>query len=444
VTMQGFRIEVSPTAVQRTAMGRHAGLSRVVENFCLDKIRAAFAQRAAEATYDIPAEQRTPPPGRRSTWNGCGAPNTAPCTPGSPGQGCRRGCRRKPARLRAAGLKNWHDAKTGKRKGPKVKFPTLRKRKHGSRFRYDGDRAKPAGDHTMTLPGVPGTVQSREDLSWLTSRLADGRARILGCTVREKAGRWWVSFQIDVDRTDLNQRRAVSPEAPTCGIDLGVKTFAVIMDDTGVVEEVQAPRALQAAQRRLRRANKALHRCQPTSANRDKARRAVAAIHLKVVHRRGDFLHQLTTRLARTKRAIAVESLIVSGMVRNRRLARTISDAGFGEFIRQLRYKTDWYSSTVWAADRWYPSSKTCSTCGVINAGLTLSDRSWTCACGVEHDRDHNAARNLLTAMHTALPKLFTSPRSSVETVNARGGPIGPSARAGARTSEAGRESPRF
>jgi putative transposase len=254
----------------------------------------------------------------------------------------------------------------------------------------------------VTLPGVPGQIRSREDLSWLTVRLADGRARILGSTVRERAGRWWVSFQIDVDRTDLNTARTVTPDAPSCGIDLGVKTFAVIVDDTGAVEQVQAPRALQAAQRKLRRANKALHRCQPTSANRAKARQAVAAIHLKIAHRRGDFLHQLTSRLARTKRAIAVESLNVSGMIRNRRLARTISDAGFAEFIRHLRYKTAWYGSAVWAADRWYPSSKTCSACGVINAGLTLSHRSWTCTCGVEHDRDHNAARNLLTAMHAA------------------------------------------
>ena len=108
----------------------------------------------------------------------------------------------------------------------------------------------------------------------------------------------------------------------------------------------------------------------------------------------------LTSRLARTKRAIAVESLNVSGMVRNRRLVRAVSDAGFGEFVRQLQYKTGWYSSKLWAADRWFPSSKTCSSCGAINTGLTLSDRVWICTCGTAHDRDHNAARNLLTAMH--------------------------------------------
>lgn len=143
-----------------------------------------------------------------------------------------------------------------------------------------------------------------------------------------------MTFQLDVDRTDVNTRRAVSPDAPTCGIDLGLKTFAVIVDDTGDVEEVQAPRAPKAAQRRLRRANKTLHRRKPGSANRAKARQQIAEVHLTVAHRRGDFLHQLTTRLARTKRAIAVESLNTAGMVRNRSLARAVSDAGFGEFVR--------------------------------------------------------------------------------------------------------------
>lgn len=400
MTMHGFRVEVSPNAEQRTAMGRHAGLSRVVENFCLDKIRAAFAQRAAEQTYGIPAGQLTNAP-----WTGIDLERLwraehRELYPWFAESGLSSRVPKEACRLRAAGLKNWHASKTGKRKGTKVKFPKLRKRKHGSRFRYDADRARPATDRTISMPGVPGKVRTREDLSWITDRLADGRARIVGTTVREKAGRWWVTFQVDVDRTDLNQGRAVGPDAPTCGIDLGLKTFAVIMDDAGEVEEVQAPRALKAAQRKLRRSNKALSRKRPGSANRAKARNAVAAVHLKVAHQRGDFLHQLTTKLARTKRAIAVESLNVSGMVRNRRLARAVSDAGFGEFIRQLEYKTGWYGSKVWAADRWYPSSKTCSVCGAINAGLTLSDRTWVCICGAEHDRDHNAAMNLLTAMH--------------------------------------------
>jgi putative transposase len=383
-------------------MGQHAGLSRVVENFCLDKIRAGFGQRAAELTYDVPADHLTRAPWTAIDLERMWRAEHPTLYPWFTEAGLSSRVPKEACRLRAAGLKNWWESKTGKRKGPKVRFPKLRRRKHGSRFRYDADRARPADTSSVTLPGIPGRVATREDMSWLTDRISDGRARVLGTTVREQAGRWWVTFQIEVDRSDIDTARTVDPHAPTCGIDLGLKTFAVIVDDDGATEEVQAPKALKRAQRRLRKANKTLHRRQPGSANRAKAREAVAAIHLQVAHRRGDFLHQLTTRLARTKRAIAVETLNVAGMVRNRRLAKAISDAGFGQFLRMLEYKTGWYGSKMWAADRWYPSSKTCSDCGVVNAGLTLSDRLWVCPCGAVHDRDRNAARNLLAAMHAS------------------------------------------
>ena len=400
-TRQGFRVEVSPTAQQRSVMGRHAGLSRVVENFCLDQILAAFAQREAEESYNIPADQLTKVPWTAVELERLWRQAHPVLHPWFGEAGLSSRVPKEACRVRAAGLKNWWQSRTGKRRGRLVGFPKLRKRKHGSRFRYDADTARPDGARTVHLPKI-GKVHTLEDMSWLTERVADGRARIIGTTVREQAGRWWVSFQLDIDRTAINARRSVDQRAPTCGVDLGLKTFAVIADDTGSVEQVHAPRALTAAQRRLRRANKKLARARPGSNNRAKCVRAVAKVHLTVAHRRSDFLHKLTTRLARTKRAVAVESLNVAGMVRNRRLARALSDAGFGEFIRQLQYKTSWYGSKLWAADRWYPSTKTCADCGAINAGLTLSDRTWTCPCGTVHDRDHNAARNLLAAMHAS------------------------------------------
>jgi putative transposase len=395
---QGFRIELRPTAEQRQRLSQHAGLSRVVENFCLELVKAALDQRNAEKTYGVPDIDLTPVPWSAIDMEKAWRAAHPTLYPWFTAEGLSSRVPKEACRVRAAGLKNWADSRRGKRKGPRISFPKWRKRKHGSRFRYDADRARPTGIRTVALPGV-GVVRTLEDMSWLTERNDGGRARVIGATVREQAGRWWVSFQIEVDRTEINTRRAVTADAPACGIDLGLKTFATVVDDDGTVTEIHAPRALKAAQRKLRRANKALARSQRNSTNRTKARKRLGRIHLKVAHQRADFLHKATTMLARTKRAIAVENLHVAGMVHNRRLARAISDAGFGEFLRQLEYKTGWYGSKVWAADRWYPSSKTCSSCGAVNGGLALGDRSWLCACGAEHQRDVNAARNLLTAM---------------------------------------------
>ncbi|MBB6344462.1 RNA-guided endonuclease InsQ/TnpB family protein [Nonomuraea muscovyensis] len=192
--------------------------------------------------------------------------------------------------------------------------------------------------------------------------------------------------------------RAVSSDAPSCGIDVGVKTSATIVDDDGTVPELHAPKPLKAALRKLRKAGKAVSRKHLGSSNRAKAVRRLAEVHLEVANQRADFLHKTTTMLARSKRAIAVETLNVTGMVANRSPA--ISDLGFGELFRRLAYKTEWYGSSVWAADRWFPSSRLCGGCGTINRELTLADRTWTCGCGLEHDRDVNAARNLLNAMN--------------------------------------------
>jgi putative transposase len=364
-------------------------------------VKDALDQRDAERTYGVPAEALTTvpwsAPAMERAWRVAHPARypwfmAADMSSRIPKEACR---------VRAAGLKNWAESRSGKRKGRRVGFPAWRKRKDGSRFSYDGHQAHPDGPRVVHLPKI-GKVHTLEDMSWLLERISDGRARVIGTTIKERAGRWWVSFQLDIDRTDVNARHAVTPDRPACGIDLGVKTFAVVSDDNGGITEINAPRALKAAQRKLRKANKALARTRRGSANRANAVRVVAQVHLTVANRRNDFLHKTTTMLARTKRAIAVEDLNVAGMVKNRRLARAISDAGFGEFIRQLEYKAAWYGSKVWAADRWYPSSKTCSSCGAVHSGLTLSDRIWLCACGVEHDRDINAARNLLAQMTLA------------------------------------------
>nr|CEL14378.1 Mobile element protein [Kibdelosporangium sp. MJ126-NF4] len=382
-------------------MGRHAGLSRVVENFCLDTVRKKWSQRRAEESYGIIGDDLTTVP-----WTGPALEREWRAAhqalfPWFTEERMSSRVPKEACRVRAAGLANYLKSKKGERKGPRIGFPKWRKRKDGSRFRYDADRAKPMDARNVRLPAI-GDVATWEDMSWLTDRMATGHARVLGATIRERAGRWWVSFQIEIDRDEINKRHRVDESTPQCGIDLGLKTFAVIRDSDGGREEIHAPKPLKAAQRVLKRANRKLARAAEDSANRVKARKRVAGLHLRVADRRRDFLHKTTIRLARTKSAIAVETLNVRGMIRNRRLARAISDAGFGEFVRQLDYKADWYGSRVWKADRWFPSSKMCgnSTCGRVNRALALADRVWTCGgCGTVHDRDDNAAGNLLAAM---------------------------------------------
>jgi putative transposase len=187
----------------------------------------------------------------------------------------------------------------------------------------------------------------------------------------------------------------LAPAEHAVGVDLGVTDLAVTSDG----EKIANPRHLARKARNLARYQRRLARCRKGSANRAKAAAKVARAHRKVRHARRDFLHRATTRLVRSADTIVIEDLNVSGMVRNRRLARAISDCGWREFRRQLAYKCERYGRDLVVIDRWYPSSKTCSACGHRLAELSLGTRQWTCpSCGARHDRDINAARNILAA----------------------------------------------
>ncbi|WP_433472537.1 RNA-guided endonuclease InsQ/TnpB family protein [Spirillospora sp. CA-142024] len=207
---------------------------------------------------------------------------------------------------------------------------------------------------------------------------------------REPDGRWYVTFAVDTD----------TPEpAPAAGhqigIDLGVKDFAVTSDG----ESIPNPRHLEKKQRNLARYQRRVARKQPGSVNRRKAKTKVARACRKVRNARADFLHRTSTSLVRQADVIVIEDLAVANMVRNRSLAKAISDCGWGEFRRQLEYKAERAGRTLIVIDRWYPSSKTCSACGHLLAKLSLSTRAWTCpGCRTRHDRDHNAAKNILAA----------------------------------------------
>ena len=215
---------------------------------------------------------------------------------------------------------------------------------------------------------------------------------------KEPDGRWYVTFAIDAS--------APAPMPGTgqaVGVDLGITSFAVISDG----QRIANPRHLQRRARSLARYQRRLARCQRGSANRAKAKAKVARAHRKVRNARQDFLHRTTTQLIRDNDLIAIEDLNVSGMVRNRRLARAISDCGWGEFRRQLAYKCQRAGRRLIVTGRWYPSTKTCSACGFLLAELPLQARAWRCpSCRTRHDRDLNAAKNILAAGLAAARRL--------------------------------------
>jgi putative transposase len=214
---------------------------------------------------------------------------------------------------------------------------------------------------------------------------------------RDPCGRWYVSFAADVpDPEQLPATGAV------VGVDLGIKDFAVTSDG----EKIANPRHLARRAGALARYQRRLARCQRGSANRAKAKAKVARAHRKVRASRTDFLHRTSARLVRDHDVIVIEDLAVRNMVRNHSLAKAISDCGWGEFRRQLEYKTERAGRHLIVIDRWYPSSKTCSACGYLLAELSLSTRTWQCpSCGTRHDRDINAAKNILTAAGLAVAR---------------------------------------
>ncbi|WP_018549126.1 RNA-guided endonuclease InsQ/TnpB family protein [Streptomyces sp. LaPpAH-108] len=205
---------------------------------------------------------------------------------------------------------------------------------------------------------------------------------------RDSAGRWFVSLLCE---------DTVAPAPPTSsavGIDAGITSLLTL--STG--EKITNPHHERRDRTRLAKAQRDLSRKTRGSGNREKARRRVARIHARIADRRRDFLHKLTTRLVRENQTVAIEDLAVRNLVKNHTLARAVSDASWAELRMMLEYKCAWYGRCLVVIDRFFPSSKLCGVCGTVSARLPLNVREWICDCGAVHDRDVNAARNILAA----------------------------------------------
>ena len=226
------------------------------------------------------------------------------------------------------------------------------------------------------------------DIRW--SRPLPGGAEPSTVTVsRDAAGRWFVSLLCECPISPL------PPSGTTAGIDAGLTSLVTL--STG--EKITNPRHERRDRARLALAQRRLSRKTKGSENRAKARVKVARVHARITDRRRDYLHKLSTRLVRDNQTVVIEDLNVAGMLRNHSLARAISGAAWSDLRGMLEYKCDWYGRDLIVADRWFPSSKTCSDCGHQIGALPLSIREWVCpACGVRHDRDTNAARNIRAA----------------------------------------------
>ncbi|MGW4819070.1 RNA-guided endonuclease InsQ/TnpB family protein [Streptomyces sp. NPDC004227] len=270
--------------------------------------------------------------------------------------------------------------------GKRAKYPRFKSRKRSrksaeyttSAFRFSDDR--------LTL------AKMAEPLDIVWSRPLPAGAQPSTVTVsQDTAGRWFVSLLVeDPGLTPLpDNGRAV-------GVDVGLDHLLTL--STG--QKITNPRHERRDRAQLAKAQRELSRKAPgDGANRAKARRKVARIHARITDRRRDHLHKITTRLVRDNQTIVVEDLTVRNLLKNGHLARAISDAAWREFRSMLEYKAAWYGRAVIAVDRWFPSSKLCSACGALQERMPLQVRTWTCdGCGASHDRDVNAANNLLAA----------------------------------------------
>lgn len=354
------KIALDPNNVQATYFACAAGTARFAYNWALAEWQRQYEAHKADAALPKPSQMAL-----RRQLNGIKAeqfPWMLEVTKNAPQMAI--------IQLGAA-FKNFFSGH--------AKYPKFRKKGLHDRFGLTNDQFSIDASR-IRIPNL-GWVRMRETLRFT--------GKIMSATVSRVADRWFVSITVDTQDV-LPLPKAENQGA--VGVDLGVSALATL--STG--ESIAGPKAHKALLCQLQRLSRGLSRKVKGSENRKKAKARLSRLHARIGNTRKDALHKLTTDLTRRFHIIGIEDLNVRGMVKNRHLSRAVSDMGFFEFRRQLDYKAAQRGSVVVVADRWYPSSKTCSACGHKLEALPLSVREWTCpACGAIHDRDVNAALNL-------------------------------------------------
>jgi len=358
---QAFRFELAPNVAQRIALAKHVGAARFAYNWGLSRyLQAIEEKRRIPSAMELHKQW--------NQWKRENAPwwvEVSKCAP----QEALRDLER--------AVRNWR-----RRLACRPRFKR-KKQMADNTARFTGSiRVFP---RHVQLPRI-GKVRSKEQTEKLLVLLAKGKARILSATISREADRWFVSLTCEVERPDP----AFSDGEPV-GVDLGLSSFLVLSDGT----RIEAPKPLRKALRLLVRRSRRLSRKQRGSKNYAKVALTVARLHRRVRNLRRDFLHRVSTWLARTKPAVVVEDLDVRSLGRGR-FSRSVADVGLGTFRRMLEYKARWYGVRLLIAPRDFPSTRMCSRCGWVAPKMPLSRRMFRCPeCGLVMDRDLNAALNL-------------------------------------------------
>ena len=310
----------------------------------------------------------------------------------------------------------------------RAKVPRYKRRGVGESVRFGGDRVRLTDSHHVKVARI-GELKTYESTRKLYRHLERGTGHIVAATISRRSGTWFISFCVEITALIPTTR---APER-VIGIDVGLSTlYTGATTDGDHVLTVANPRNYQKRERQLAHAQRQASRKQgprrgvAPSSRWKRANARVQKIHAAIAASRSNLIHETTTRLAKNYDLIVVEDLNIPGMVKNHSLAKHISDAAWGEFVRQLEYKTQWYGSTLIKADRFYASSKTCSSCGHAKAKLALDERQYTCeVCDLTIDRDLNAAINLARWPSSRTEGKPTS--AGTHSVAGRGGEVRPS-----------------
>jgi putative transposase len=358
-TKRAYKYRFYPTDEQRVVLAQTFGCVRFVYNWGLHTRSTAYKDRGEKLSYNDLAAML---PDLKKQYPWLSDVSSVPL--------------QQSLRNLDKAFKNFFEAR--------AKYPTFKKRQPSQSATYAANACKwdsHATRLTLAKMDTPLDIHFHRDLP---QNVKLGSVTI----TKDCANRYFVSMLVEEDITHL------PPVEQNVGLDLGLKSMVIL--STG--ESIGNPKFFAQDEKRLAKAQRRHARTKKGSKNRQKARLKVARVHARIKDRRRDYQQKLSTRIVHENQVICIESLAVKHMVKNHCLAKAISEVGWGEFVRQLEYKSKWYGRTLVKIDQWYPSSKTCQACKHVLDSLPLDIREWVCpACGVVHDRDTNAARNILT-----------------------------------------------